>query len=301
MNIGYLYSGKIVKNSESFLRIAKDKNINVVLVDISREIEEIDLSEIKNCDIVYNDSGDESAIKYIKVFEGLGKKVIDSSDSINEEDKGNFYLKCKKNNIPTPKTIILSEDLDIARKQLIEFNEMPVILKRVKGTWGEYVKKAESIDQAIDIIKEFWEKGKEKIPVLAQEFIDSFSYRVTYIGDEIVQTAIKENNSWKCTGVYARNFKKFEIDDELRQIVEKIMQNFDIKICGIDLLKKDGRWLAIEVNTEPALDFFEDEREVLIEKIVDLLVDSLKKELKNLIKEPIICKIRTNHKEECIE
>lgn len=270
--LGYLYSGKIGRNEESFIKLAKLKNVDLVLLDISKKPAEEDISQMQKCDLIYNDSGEDFAIDFIRLFEGLRKKVIESSKAIIQENKWNFFQNCKKNKIPTPETILLSEDLEIAKNQLKEFNHWPVILKRVKGTWGEFVEKAEDIDKAIEIINRFWQIGAEKLPILAQEFIDSFSYRVTFIEDKIVQTVIKENNNWKCTGVYARNFKRFEIDSELEEIVKKIMKSFDIKICGIDLLKKDNHWFAIEVNTEPALDFFEDEREILIGKIIDLLI-----------------------------
>ncbi|MFA5856966.1 MAG: ATP-grasp domain-containing protein [Candidatus Pacearchaeota archaeon] len=287
LTIGYLYSGKIGKNEESFLKISKEKNLDVVLFDVTKPVDEMDLLEIQKCDVIFNDSGDDFAINFVRIFEEMGKKVVESSKAYQNENKWNFNQICKRNNIPTPETILLSKDLEIARVQLTEFNHWPVILKRVKGTWGEYVEKAENIDNAIEVINRLWEKGGEKLPIIAQDFMDSFSYRVTYIKDEIVQTAIKENNNWKCTGVYARNFKRFDVDSELKDIVQKIMNTFDIKICGIDLLKKDNHWYVIEVNTEPALDFFEEEREVLITKIIDLLIENAIIE-RNIIEKAII-------------
>jgi glutathione synthase/RimK-type ligase-like ATP-grasp enzyme len=86
-----------------------------------------------------------------------------------------------------------------------------------------------------------------------------------------VQTAIKENNNWKCTGVYAQNFKKFEIDDNLKSVIEKLMKSFDIKICGVDLLKRGDDWIVIEVNSEPALDFFPEETDWIIRKEIALI------------------------------
>jgi glutathione synthase/RimK-type ligase-like ATP-grasp enzyme len=280
-DIGYIYSGKIGKNEESFIRLANEKNAEITFLDASKDLEEKDLINLQKCDIIFNDSGYDFAYNILKIFEDMGKLVVESTKAIRQENKWNTYKICKQNNIPTPRTVLLSNDLEIAKIQLNELNEWPIILKRVKGTWGEYVEKVNNIEEALETIKKFWEKGKEKLPIIAQEFIDSFSYRVTYINNEIVQTTIKENNNWKCTGVYARSFKKFKVDLELEEIIKKIIQNFDIKICGVDFLKKNGKWSVIEVNTEPALDFFEDEREKIIEKIIDLLIQMTIKE-KNL-------------------
>ena len=271
MKIGYIHSSRLTRHQEDFIRISNDKNIDLILIDIS-DINNLDFQVIQNCDIIYNDSGEDFAIQYIKIFEDMDIPVIDSSKSYQDENKWNFYEKCVKYDISTPLTIKLSKDVEQIKKELTEFNHWPVILKRVRGTWGEYVAKANNLDEALSIIERFWEKGNKKIPIIAQEFIDSFSYRVTYIGDEVVQTAIKENNNWKCTGVYAKKFKTFDIDDKLKEIIKKIMRYTDIKICGIDLLKRGDEWLVIEVNAEPALDFFEIERETLISKVLDLLI-----------------------------
>ena len=46
----------------------------------------------------------------------------------------------------------------------------------------------------------------------------------------------------------------------------------DIKICGIDVLKKGGKWLLLEVNGQPSLDFFEEEHERIIEEVLNLLI-----------------------------
>ncbi len=278
--IGYLHSGNLDKDTELFLKIADARKIKVILLDIAKNHINEEISKLDECDIIYDGSGEEFSVEWIKKLEDRGKKVVESSKAISDENKWNFYLKCVKHKIPMPETILLSSDIETAKEELVKFGKWPVVLKRVVGTWGEFVERAMNIDEAVKIIDEFDAKSKVKYNKLAQEFVASFSYRLTYIGDEIVQTAIKENNSWKCTGVYAKSFKKFDVDDELRDITEKIMKMSDVKVGGIDLLKKDGKWLVIELNTMPALDFFEDEREMIVGKIIDFLLKSAKSETK---------------------
>jgi RimK family alpha-L-glutamate ligase len=207
-----------------------------------------------------------------KTIEVLGKKVIDSSkEYYYSEDKWLFYLECEKHKIPTPETVLFLEDFSEFKKLLKEFNHWPVILKRVEGTMGEYVEKAENFEEAEKIIKHFWEKGSQKMPVIAQRFIQSPSYRVTVIDKKIVQTALKTSNGWKATGVYAKRIKRFKVNNSLRQIVDKIVNVFDINICGIDFLKENGKWIALEINSGPAFDFFECERVNLIDKTLNFL------------------------------
>lgn len=276
VSIGYIFNEEnLTKDEKIFLELAKKKNINLVLLNTSKDLKEEELEEkIKKCDIFYNNSAEDFSLEIVKTIEELGKKVIDSSKKFYyDEDKWMFFLKCRENNIPTLNTILLSENIHTAKRELKEFNCWPVILKRVEGTMGEYVDKAENLSQAERIIRKFWKKGSERLPIIAQEFVKSPSYRVTIIGDKIAQTAIKKSTGWKATGVYLKdwNVGKFKIDKELKKITDKIIKSFGIKICGVDLLKKDNNWLVLEVNSEPAFDFFPAERKRLIGEVLDFL------------------------------
>ncbi len=275
--IAILYSGKgLGRDEKIFLKLAKKKNIELIMINISKDIDELALAEkLKECKVVYNSTAEDFGVEYAKTIESLGKKIIDSPEAYYfTEDKWMFFFKCKEHKIPTPETVLLCENIAIARKELKKFGHWPVILKRINGTMGQFVGKAEDLNHAVYIINKFWKKGSEKLPIIAQEFVHSPSYRITVIDGKIVQTALKENKaSWKATGVYATNFKRFKIDKELKKLTNKIIKMCKIKICGIDFLKKNGKWLVIEVNSEPAFDFFENERE----KLIDLTLNFLKK------------------------
>lgn len=272
--IGYLFSEKNPKREDRlFLESAKEKNIKLVMINTAKELSRENIEKkIKDCSIIYNNSAEPFSLEIVKTIETLGKKVMDSSKKFYyDEDKWMFFLKCENNKIPTLKTILLSQNLNLAKKELKDFNQWPVILKRTEGTMGDYVEKADNLVQAVDIINKFWKKGSERLPIIAQEFVNSPSYRVTVIGDKIVQTALKDGKGWKDTGVYTSHFKKFEIDNELEKIINRLIKVFEINICGIDFFKKDGKWVVLEINAQPGLDFFKKERKTLINKIFNFL------------------------------
>jgi len=278
--IGIIFSGKRYgKDEKFFIKEAKKKNIELVFFNTYRDFSEDELErKIKRCDVIYNSSAEDFAIEYEKTIEMLGKKVYDpSSRYYYIEDKWIFYVKCKENKIPTPETILLSENINYAKEELKKHNVWPIILKRVSGTMGQYVEKANNINEAVRIMNKFWKKGSDKLPIIAQEYIASPSYRVTVINNKIVQTAIKESKGWKATGVYAEKIKKFPVGKELRNIVKKVMKTTKISVCGIDLLKRNGKWVVLEVNAEPAYDFFENEREKLIGLTLDFLKSKIKR------------------------
>ncbi len=277
--IGCIFKGKYLgADEEAFIKLSKKKNVEMVFLDLERDLDEGKLKEkVQRCNIIYNNSAEDFSIEFEKTIEELGKKVIDPSKTYySNEDKWIFYLKCKEHGIPAPETILLSEDLNIIKDELKNFGKWPVILKRVLGTCGEFVEKAGTMTEAAKIIKK-WRMKNASIPIIAQEFVRSPSYRVTLINKKIVQTALKESKGWKATGVYAKNIKRFEIDKSLHEMIKKITKVSDIKICGIDFLKKGNQWLALEINSAPGFDFFESEREKLLGKVLDFL----KKEAKH--------------------
>jgi RimK family alpha-L-glutamate ligase len=282
LTIGYLfYEKRLGQDEKAFLDVAKKKGINLIMINLDGKLTEDGIKEkIKQCDIFFNNSGEQFAEEIVKTIEELGDKVVDSSRVIqSSDDKWMCFLKCDKHKIPTVRTILLAEDINLAKKQIQEFSPWPVILKRVQGTMGQYVEKADNLREAENIIKHFWKKGSERIPVIAQEFIHSPSYRVMTIGGKIVQTALKTSNGWKATGVYLKqeNVKSFKVDKELKKIVNQLNKVFEIKVCGIDLLKKDGKWLVLEINSVPAFDFFLNERKKLIGQVLDFLKKEAKK------------------------
>ena len=272
--IGYIYNHKGIGIEEKkFFKIAKKMNIELVPFNLSEQLDEKDIeAKAKRCDILFSDTNDSMVIELVKTVEALGKRVIEPSKVFYyPEDKWIFFLECKKHKIPTPETILLSDNLESARKELENFNQWPVVLKRVYGCRGEFVDKADNLNDAIWVIKNFWKKGNERLPILAQEFVLSDSYRVTVMGKEIVQTALKKRHGWKATGCYATKFRKFKVDPELKKIVEKVMKITKIHICGVDLAKKNGRWLVIEANAEPSFKMFDCEYDIMIKKALELL------------------------------
>jgi RimK family alpha-L-glutamate ligase len=269
---------EIANEVKKFAELAKKKDVQLVVINISDNFNIKSFKrKVKKCDIIYCSVWDDFSIELVKTIEEWGVKIYESSNSYYyTEDKWMFYVKCKKNNLPTPDTILLSENIYNAKKELKEFGRWPVILKRITGTMGEYVGKAKGLVEAEALIKKLWKKGSEKLPIIAQEFIKSPSYRVTVIGNKIIQTALKKNNAgWKATGVYAKKFEHFEVDKKLERIIKKIIKVLDIKVCGIDMLKKDGKWVLLEVNAQPSLDFFEEEREKLTEATLNLLIKNV--------------------------
>ena len=274
VTLGYIcFSRTLDGEDKLFAKLAKKKKIKLIVFNLAKKLSEEEVEEkAEQCDIVFNNSVESIALELVKTLEELGKKVIENSEAYYyTEDKWMFYLKCKEHNLPTPNTILLSTNIATAKKELLEFKHWPVVLKRIEGEEGRFVEKANNIDEATEVIKNLCDKGVERLPIIAQEFIKSHSYRVTVVGDKIMQAALKDAYGWKATGVYDWHIDKFPVDKELEKLVKKIVKVCKLNVCGIDFLKKEDKWVLLEINAEPAYDFFEKEKEHLISEILDLL------------------------------
>jgi glutathione synthase/RimK-type ligase-like ATP-grasp enzyme len=272
--LGYIHNEKVYNaEQKSFLKMAKKHNSEILFINIGEDLIENILEEkIKRCDILINRTDEILAIEVVKTAEALGKKVVDSSEAFYyKEDKWMLYLKCKEKKIPIPETILLPDALPGVKKELLEFNRWPVILKRIDCSEGKFVEKAENIDEALELIKKFWKKSYERLPIIAQEFIKSYSYRILLIDGKVVQTEIKKGTNWKLTGVYIKKFTRFKVDKELAVIAKKIAEQTKIKILGIDLIKRYGKWHVIDANSEPCFSDFKSELDEMVSKTIVFL------------------------------
>lgn len=270
--IGFITNSRLLLDEEAnrFKRIAEKMDIPLVFFNSADKMDIAELeAKVKQCDIVYNDEGESIAVELAKMIEALGGKVVEPSKTLYyTEDKWLQYMMCIKNDIPVLKTILLPTDLVSARQEIVNFNHFPVVLKRIEGCRGEFVDRANTADEAIEVIKKFWTKGEDRFPVIAQEFVDSNSYRVLTIGGKVVQTAVKKSNGWKATGCESLSFSRFEIDGELKNILDRLIPITDLAFCGYDLAKQNGRWVFMETNAFPSYKFFDEEYDPLIEKVL---------------------------------
>jgi len=267
-------SSRFGKEEKIFIKVAKKKKIELIFFNAAEKINYKDLiAKAKKCEVIYDDTSEDIALEIAKTIESSGKKVVDASKIYYySEDKWMFYVKCKKSKIPVPETILLSDNLKSIPQELKEFKQWPVVLKKINGSRGDSVELAKNTNEAEIKIKKLWQKGNERSPIIAQEFIKSDSYRVTFIGNKIVQTAIKRSNGWKATGCYSERFGKFKIDPKLKEIIKKLIKITGIKVGGVDLLKKKDKWIVLEINSEPSFDFFNCENEKLVNDVFNNLL-----------------------------
>ncbi len=259
------------------------KKFNVVFFPIQQDIDYDELKiKARDFKIVLNTAMDMpntfDSLEMVKTFEGLGKHVIDSSKSFYyREDKWLCYQTCLKYNLPTPITYYIPRNIQLMRGRLKEIlNEGPVVFKGIFSDTGRAVKRAMNYEEALNAVK-ILRKKVNIMPIVAQRYIPhaTISYRVTLVGDEIVQSVVKYGKMWKEGKLFWKNekYKLFKLNKQLVNLCRKTEKVFGIEWCGIDLMKDEmENWYIIEVNSCPSMDFVIRDAKRANLRLVDYLI-----------------------------
>ena len=263
--LGVICTPRGNKTEKNLFPVLK-KHFDLALFPVQKDIDYDELKRQASCvRVVLNTAGDMpntyDALEMVKTFENLGKRVIDSSKSFYyKEDKWLFYQTCRKHRLPTPVTYYIPRDIAVSRAKLKQIlAEGPVVLKGVFSDTGRAVKRALKYDDALRIIKTLHKKVG-LMPLVAQRYVPhgTVSYRVTLVGDKIIQSIVKRGKNWKEGKLFWKNekYRTFKPDTKLAALCRKTAKAFGIEWCGIDLMQDaKGNWLLIEVNSCPSMDF----------------------------------------------
>ncbi len=221
-------------------------------------------------------------------FHSYIKKIFEKSKEFNFFPATDFNFNDKFHNgiflssvgIQIPKTLLLTSRKRKDIKTLVEsLGGFPCILKKVNGSAGNYVGLAKSVGA----IKRFARKMPHGINgiknILLQEFIKESKgtdFRVLCLGDKILG-GIKRSSQgrdFRANVSLGGKAEIIEVNKELAEISKKIMRESGLFYAGLDFIKSNKGYLAIEINTCAQFEGFERATGLNIaEKIVNKLLE----------------------------
>jgi len=254
------------KKTDKKLFESLQKKFDLVLFPVQKDIDYAEMKRrVVGVSLILNNACywpiTYDSLEIAKMFEGMRKKVIDSTSSLYyHEDKWMFYQTCLKHNLPTPTTYFIPFDILSSPGKLKEIiSSGPLVFKSVLSEMGKAVKRAMDYQEALKVIHNL-HKTTEHMPVIAQRYVPhgKVSYRVTMIGNKISQAIVKYGKNWKEGKLFYKNekYRLFKPDKKLAALCKRTAKAFEIDWCGIDLMKdSDGNWYLIEINSCPGMDF----------------------------------------------
>lgn len=278
LTIGYIFGNKeLTYEDKLFLRLTRKTGARVVTFPSMRHISPRQIvNKSARCDVIFNGSADLIAVEIAKIAEYAGALVLDPTQSFYYcEDKMLFSVICAKHDIPTPKTYLLPMPIHKCRepiRRLIRAHGA-VVIKNIMADNGEFVGRAKTVVQALELIKRF--RKRDLAPLIAQEYIHASRnvYRVMVLDGKVVQGVVKKSRHWKCTGEFVRgDAPVFHVPPPLEEMCVKIAQVTNLPLCGIDLMRKNDTWVAIEANSCPGMDFVKQDMARLYERLIAYLI-----------------------------
>lgn len=222
-----------------------------------------------------------------KALEKNGYRLFNKSSFIKLcDDKNLTNLECSNNNITMPKTMFgpLFYSPEIKDNNLtfidtvIDNLKLPLVFKKVYGSLGTGVHLVESKE---DLISLYRKNCRE--PLQFQEYIKTSygrSIRVLVIGGKIIGAFERYNDSdFRSNYGDAASGKKFELNGEFKDFVNKISQLFNIEYAGIDLLfGENNKPILCEINSNA---FFEEFEHITKINVAKAFLEMIKEKVKN--------------------
>lgn len=200
-------------------------------------------------------------------FEDKIKMIWPSSKAVQLSDKFHANAFFSTINIPTPKTLLLNTAKEEKISPLVDYvGGFPVVIKNCKGSMGATVGIAKSSQKVLDFVENSFKKKNvvpfKKTSFILQEFIEESAgadYRVLCLDGEILggikRTA--KDGDFRANVSLGGNAEIIDVDPEMAKMAKKIMKEGRIFYAGIDFIKSDQGYLALEINTSSQFKGFE--------------------------------------------
>ena len=199
--------------------------------------------------------------RFARRAEAEGLVVIDDPESILKcTNKVYLAELLKRNNIPAPKTVIISEE---TRERILQELGLPCILKQPDSSFSQGVVKADNEAELNQALVKLFATSEL---LIAQEFLPTdFDWRVGILNREPLYVCkyymarkhwqiYERSDSGK---TYAGKAETMAVEQAPRQVVETALKAANLignGLYGVDLKQVGDQVYVIEINDNPSID-----------------------------------------------
>jgi gamma-F420-2:alpha-L-glutamate ligase len=206
------------------------------------------------------------------VFHGYSRNLISQLEHykfcfLNEltvfeicEDKYLTYLKLTENNVPTPKSMLVSNEdmIQYAHKKV--GGQFPVIIKTLSGTQGKGVAIAGDAKALRSTLQALWSVGSG-VELMIQEYIQSdHDVRIHVLGDKVIASMRRDvvKGDFRSNVHLGGATREYEPDKATAKLAIRAAKAVRGKWLGVDIMfDKDGNPYVLEVNASAGTDGIE--------------------------------------------
>jgi len=242
-----------------FARIAEKMSVDIEPIT-KRQLAE--LAEFDGLFIRETTSIDNHTYRFARRAWQEGMPVIDDPISMIRCTNKVFLMELlQQNQVPTPPTVILAEDIDL--EKAIDELGLPMVVKIPDGSFSRGVHKIESAADFKRVADELFE---ETDLVLAQKFLPTeFDWRVGVLAREplfVCQYRMARGH-WQTVkyrpdgSAREGGFRAFGLDQAPREVIDiavRAVRPIGDGFYGVDLKQTDDGIIVMEVNDNPSLE-----------------------------------------------
>lgn len=274
-----------VKNSNLEIGIVNSYNIAITDNGIFHNGKEITFNKGDIAWFVANPTINHYLAEYLQRKFDIAVMVWPNAQAVDLSDKFCASVFFNSIGIPTPKTVLINslkeEKIESLARDYV--NGFPCVIKSCRGSMGKNVDIVNSPQEVSSFIDKSL-KAKSIVPFkrnsyLLQEFIEESAgsdFRALCLNGEVLGMIRRtsQDGNFKANISLGGKAEIVELDEDVKRMAKKIMTEGGIFYAGIDFIKSNRGYLAIEINTSAQFKGFEKATGINVAgKIIDKLIE----------------------------
>ena len=197
---------------------------------------------------------DETGLALLSTFENAGAFMINTRDGmLTCDNKMSAYISFERDNIPTPRTALISTEKGLLHAHERLGGKYPVIMKTLTGTQGIGVSIVESEKSMVSVAQSLWKFGAA---LLLQEFMKfDFDIRTIVMNGKVVASTKRTSakKDFRSNKHREATTEAYKLSKDEHKLVLDAARSVGAYMVGVDHAIVDGEYYVLECNGSPGL------------------------------------------------
>ena len=197
---------------------------------------------------------DETGLALLSTFENAGAFMINTRNGmLTCDNKMSAYISFERDNIPTPRTALISNEKGLLHAHEKLGGKYPAIMKTLTGTQGIGVSIVESEKSMISVAQSLWKFGAA---LLLQEFLKfDFDVRTIVIDGKVLASTkrISAKKDFRSNRHREATTEPYKLSDEELNVVLQAARSVGAYMVGVDHAIVDKQIYVLECNGSPGI------------------------------------------------
>jgi len=197
---------------------------------------------------------DETGLALLSTFENAGALMINTRNGmLTCDNKMSAYISFERDNIPTPRTALISNEKGLLHAHEKLGGKYPVIMKTLTGTQGIGVSVVESEKSMVSVAQSLWKFGAA---LLLQEFLKfDFDIRTIVVDGRILASTkrISAKKDFRSNRHREATTEPYKLSDDERTVVLQAARSVGAYMVGVDHAIVNNQLYVLECNGSPGM------------------------------------------------